>query len=209
MPHVVLLGDSIFDNAAYVAGGPDVVEQLQGILPAPWRATLCAIDGAVVADVERQLPRIPRDATHLVLSVGGNDSLRFLDILDRPARSTAEVLDLLTDIGTTFAGKYRAMLRKVLARSLPTTLCTIYEGALPDPALHRRASFALHAFNDPVMRAALVAGAALIDLRLVCSDPGDYANPIEPSVQGGAKIARAIAAAIGALDGGRRSEVFS
>lgn len=26
--HVVLLGDSIFDNAAYVRGGPDVVAQL-------------------------------------------------------------------------------------------------------------------------------------------------------------------------------------
>ena len=24
MKHVVLLGDSVFDNAAYVAGGPDV-----------------------------------------------------------------------------------------------------------------------------------------------------------------------------------------
>jgi len=28
MRHVVLLGDSIFDNAAYVHGGPDVVAQL-------------------------------------------------------------------------------------------------------------------------------------------------------------------------------------
>ena len=29
MKHIVLLGDSIFDNAAYVAGGPDVVKQLR------------------------------------------------------------------------------------------------------------------------------------------------------------------------------------
>ncbi|HEX6372708.1 MAG TPA: hypothetical protein VF006_27555 [Longimicrobium sp.] len=33
MPHVVLLGDSIFDNASYVAGGPDVVTHLRGELP--------------------------------------------------------------------------------------------------------------------------------------------------------------------------------
>lgn len=33
MPHVVLLGDSIFDNTAYVAGGPDVAWQLRERLP--------------------------------------------------------------------------------------------------------------------------------------------------------------------------------
>jgi len=26
MKHIVLLGDSIFDNAAYVAGGPEVIK---------------------------------------------------------------------------------------------------------------------------------------------------------------------------------------
>src|SRR3712207_2336551 len=45
MSHVVLLGDSIFDNAAYVRGGPDVIRQLQGVLPAGWKATLRAVDG--------------------------------------------------------------------------------------------------------------------------------------------------------------------
>jgi hypothetical protein len=33
MTHIVLLGDSIFNNAAYVAGGPDVVRQLRDVLP--------------------------------------------------------------------------------------------------------------------------------------------------------------------------------
>jgi AraC-like DNA-binding protein len=42
MIHIVLLGDSIFDNAAYVAGGPDVVRQLRDTLPSGWRATLNA-----------------------------------------------------------------------------------------------------------------------------------------------------------------------
>ena len=31
MRRVVLLGDSIFDNAAYVAGGPDVIKQVQAL----------------------------------------------------------------------------------------------------------------------------------------------------------------------------------
>ena len=67
MPHVVLLGDSIFDNKAYTAGGPDVVTQLQGIVPSGWRATLCAIDGATTEGFSRQVAAIP--AGRRVLSV--------------------------------------------------------------------------------------------------------------------------------------------
>ena len=51
MNHIVLLGDSIFDNAAYVGGGPDVIEQLKSILPRDWQATLLAVDGSVTTDV--------------------------------------------------------------------------------------------------------------------------------------------------------------
>jgi hypothetical protein len=29
MGHVILLGDSVFDNAAYVGGAPDVIAQLR------------------------------------------------------------------------------------------------------------------------------------------------------------------------------------
>ena len=38
--HLVLLGDSIFDNAAYVPGGPSVIEHLRRILGGDWRATV-------------------------------------------------------------------------------------------------------------------------------------------------------------------------
>jgi hypothetical protein len=54
-PHVALLGDSIFDNAAYVRGGPDVVAQLREELPPGWTASLLAVDGAVIAGVARPL----------------------------------------------------------------------------------------------------------------------------------------------------------
>jgi len=45
MSHIVLLGDSIFDNARYVPGEPDVVRQVQGTLPGGWRASLRAAGG--------------------------------------------------------------------------------------------------------------------------------------------------------------------
>jgi hypothetical protein len=60
MNHLVLLGDSIFDNAAYVNGGPDVIKHLRSILPRDWQATLLAVDGSVTTDVIDQIAHIPR-----------------------------------------------------------------------------------------------------------------------------------------------------
>ena len=94
MPHIVLLGDSIFDNRAYTGREPDVITHLQDVLPDSWHATLVAIDGAAT-------------------------------------------------------------------RGLPSQ-----------------------------------------------SEPSDYANPIEPSGQGGLKIARAVARAAGAIPGDAGTKVF-
>jgi hypothetical protein len=195
MPHIVLLGDSIFDNATYVDGGPDVVTHLRRQLPDDWRATLSAVDGAVIEDVPRQLGCIPDDATHLVLSVGGNDALGHADLLDKAASSSAQVLGWLDDAARAFERRYADMLDAVLGRSLPLTLCTIYNGNLGPPT-QRRATAALAVFNDVVLRAAAEHRLGVVELRLVCTGPLDYANPIEPSVRGGEKIARAIVRAV-------------
>jgi len=199
MPHVVLLGDSIFDNAAYVRGGPDVVTHLAGRLPAPWQATLAAVDGAVIADVVRQLARVPADATHLVVSAGGNDALGHADLLDRRASSSAQVLGWLADAVDGFEARYRQMLARVLRLGLPVTVCTVYNGNLGPPA-QRLATTALAVFNDAILRLAAEHRLPVIELRHVCQKAADYANPIEPSVQGGAKIAQAIVRSLGAAN---------
>jgi lysophospholipase L1-like esterase len=200
MPHVILLGDSIFDNAAYTAGGPDVVSQLRRLVPGGWRATLLAVDGHRTGDVNRQLAQLPKDATHLVLSVGGNDALSHGDLLTRPARSGAEVLTLLANAAGEFEERYRGLIARLLQTGLPLTICTVYNGNFPDRSFQRIASTALSTFNDAILRVGFERRLTIIDLRLVCDEPADYANPIEPSSVGGAKIARAIAAAVGATN---------
>jgi hypothetical protein len=198
--HLVLLGDSIFDNRAYTAGQPDVVSHLRTVLPSGWRATLCAVDGSITADLPDQVEDIPADASHLAVSIGGNDALMNSDLLSLPVRSTTEALDLFGDRVTLFEANYRAAIGEVLQLGLPTTICTIYNGNFPDPQYARTASLALTMFNDVILRTAFELRLSLIDLRLICTEPGDYANPIEPSGRGGLKIARAIAQAVGALD---------
>ena len=208
--HVVLLGDSVFDNGAYVAGGPDVVAQLRSLLPEGWRATLLAVDGAVTADVARQLGRLPADASRLVVSVGGNDALGQAGVLDEGAGSVAEALDRLAGIRERFWRNYAAMLDGVEARGVPAAVCTIYDGRLPDPRRRRLATTALATLNDTITREAFRRGLPLIDLRVLLNEDADYANPIEPSTKGGAKMAAAIAELVAGRDRGqRRSEVLA
>jgi hypothetical protein len=209
MGHVVLLGDSIFDNGAYVPGEPDVVRQVQARLPQDWRASLCAVDGAVTLDVARQLPRIPRDATHLVVSVGGNDALRRSRVMQQRVFLVADALTQLASEREGFAHDYGAMLEGVMALGLPVALCTIYDARFADPREQRAAVAGLTLFNDVITREAFARRLALVDLRLICNEPDDYANPIEPSAKGGAKIAAVIAQVVAGNTIFPRSQVFA
>jgi lysophospholipase L1-like esterase len=208
--HIVLLGDSILDNGAYVGSGPDVAQQLRKRLPANARATLTAVDGSVTSGVRLQLQLVPADATHLVVSAGGNDAMHYSKVLEEKASSVSEALDKLAEVRERFVADYRAMLDDVAARGLPAACCTIYDPRFPDKTQRRLASVGLTIFNECITREASARGLALIDLRLICRNDEDLANPIEPSVIGGAKIASAIAAFVAEYDWSRgRSEVFA
>jgi hypothetical protein len=192
--HVVLLGDTVFDNAAYVGGTPDVRRQLAAILPKDFQATLLARDGAVMADVAAQLAQLPRDATHLVVSAGGNDALRESGVLDERARSVAEAMNRLAAVAERFGRDYSALLDALARRKLPAAVCTIYEPRFPEADRRRVAAAALTLLNDRITRQAFTRGLSLLDLRIICNEDADFANPIEPSARGGEKIARAISA---------------
>jgi GDSL-like lipase/acylhydrolase family protein len=192
--HVVLLGDSIFDNAAYVGGGPDVVRQVRELIPGGWQASLAARDGAVIAEIPAQMSKLPADASHLVVSIGGNDALKLSLVLYEAATSMTAALERFAALREEFQQSYRAMLKDVLARNIPTAACTIYEPRYPDKRYRRIAATGLCLLNDAITHEAFRAGVTLIDLRLICDSDDDFANPIEPSSRGGAKIAAAIAA---------------
>ena len=210
MKHVVLLGDSIFDNKRYVGDGPDVIDQLKADLPSGWTASLNAVDGSTTLDIAGQIERLPSDATHLVVSVGGNDALKHKDLLDENASSFAEVLDKLGKIKGEFQANYRTMLDGLLAVKLPTALCTIYEAHYRDPDTHMIAATGLSVFNDVITREVFARGLPLIDLRLIVTADEDYANDVEPSVKGGAKIAKVIATLVTTDDfTQKRSVVFA
>jgi len=189
--HIALLGDSIFDNSSYTNGQPDVVSHLRTLLRPGWKASLLAVDGSTTADLPDQLKDITRDVSRVVVSIGGNDALLNADILILPVASTREALLLFGQRVATFEESYRRALAAVLKRVPDTTVCTVYNGNLPDDQAPA-ARVALMLFNDVILRTAFHWRLSVIDLRLICSEPSDYANPIEPSGSGGEKIARAI-----------------
>jgi lysophospholipase L1-like esterase len=185
------------------------VAQLKEQLPGGWQATLLAVDGSVIRGVRTQFARLPADASHLILSVGGNDALGHARLLEAPARSVAEALTMLARAADDFEREYQLMLEDTLSRRLPAAVCTIYNPRFAEARMQKLAVTALCVFNDTIIRAAFARGLPLIDLRLICTDDHDYANPIEPSARGGAKIAAAIKRVVTGHDFSRgRTEVF-
>jgi hypothetical protein len=139
MPHLVLVGDSVLDNAAYTRGGPDVVSQVRGLLPPGWEATLLAVDGSTTDHVAAQLGRLPNQATHLVLSVGSNDALMHLRILEAPVSSMARAIETLADMASDFERRCRLAIAACLDAALPLAVCTVYNGWFDDPTFQRLA----------------------------------------------------------------------
>jgi lysophospholipase L1-like esterase len=210
MTHIVLLGDSVFDNAPYVAPGQEVTAQLRRRLPAGWEGTLLARDGAVLAGVTAQMGQVPSGATHLFVSAGGNDALGFVGVLGDRVGSVGEAMGRIAAIRGEFAQRYRRMLDGVLRAGRPTAICTIYDVRYPDRMLREAAVTAVTALNDVITREAGRRGLPLLDLRTLLDDDADFANPIEPSAQGGAKLARAILEVVEQHDFAvRRSTVFA
>jgi hypothetical protein len=150
------------------------------------------IDGNVVKNVQTQILDLPHDATHLFISEGGNDAFLNADVLQMKVSSSAEVFDKLADLASAFEKHYRNMLQAVLNLNKPTCICMIYHPRIDEDFAQKIAVAALATFNDVIIKQAFLAGVPLIDLRLVCNEDSDYANAIEPSDEGGAKIAKTI-----------------
>ena len=209
MKHVILAGDSIFDNGIYVKSGePDVSSQLQGLMDEGDKVSLLAVDGHVINNVEGQLRNLPNDTTHLVISVGGNNAIRILNELSRATRNIGDGFLTFHDFRESFESDYVEMLTNALSFNIPTTLCTIYhpcfnhsdmervsdymEYGVKSETIQKMAMTALPIFNDVIFQEAVNFNLPVIDLRLIFNDKSDYANPIEPSAIGGQKMAKVI-----------------
>lgn len=192
MGNVVLLGDSIFNNVNWVNEELTVIEHLRNILMDKWQVTLLAVDGSTTEDIDSQLHKIPKDASLLLVSIGGNNALQNIGRLFQPTKITIGELEGFSDMVTVFQSAYSHMLKKVLKLQLPTAICTIYHPFFPISQWQKSILSALTFYNDCIIREAIKSHLPILDLRFVCTDAADFTNSIEPSALGGKKIALAI-----------------
>ena len=124
-PHKGLVGDSIFDNEAYVEGGRSVVEHLQDLLRDEIDVTLLAIDGSFANEVPQQLERQRGpNVARIIKQLGGAKHL----------------LNLLAALQGKFRLNYREALGALEKSSLPvaplqyTTASRIFAPAISPPS---------------------------------------------------------------------------
>ncbi|HEU6451539.1 MAG TPA: GDSL-type esterase/lipase family protein [Gemmatimonadaceae bacterium] len=190
--NLVLFGDSILDNAPYTGALPDTTTHLRRLLPG-WSVDLLAQDGAAMADIPFQLHDLRAPVSVAVLSVGGNDAVEHVGLLEPRTIDSAQLLRELLHVADDFQERYESVARDVAAVAERTIVCTIYEVQLEPRPYAELARVPLALLNDRIVRTAGRLGLDVLELRSVCTDPADFVKQIEPSPQGAEKIANAVA----------------
>lgn len=192
-PQLFLLGDSVIDNGAYVgAGEPNVPAQVAAMLPG-WDVTSRALDGSLTPNVLAQARDLPTSAA-VFLSTGGNDALDHIGLLSgADPLLFSEAMAKARELREAFRSVYAPLLDSLADRQVlvATTYNPRFTGA--EAALQPAAEGALSFFNDVIQQEALARDMAVLNMARLFNEEADYANPIEPSAQGGLKLAGAIA----------------
>ena len=194
--YVSLLGDSIIDNKVYVGEGElSVTEHLQ--YNSSSNFTMIAVDGDTTEDVlENQLDNLKEPVSHIVLSIGGNDLLQNLHLLQDETSGMKFALEKSSELIGEIQENYTKILEHLSQYDAKVLLCTVYEGDLKSDVLladyDKAGQAMLKMHNDTVYYLASKFDVDVLELRNIFTNKEDYANPIEPSHIGGEKLAKSI-----------------
>ena len=137
--------------------------------------------------------------TLAVFSCGGNDALRFRasEDMQQHVHSIIRAMEVLLPHLKQFEEDYERALWELTNtyEKKNVRVCTIYNNIpVDDVEITESLLLALRLFNDVITEQANSYGVGVIDLRNICTESSDYSymSPIEPSHQGGEKIAKAI-----------------
>ena len=194
--YVSLLGDSIIDNKVYVGQGElSVTEHLKHNSSSNF--TMIAVDGDTTEDVlDNQLDNLKEPVSHIVLSIGGNDLLQNLHLLEDETSGMKFALEKCSELVDEIQENYIKILERLLQYDAKVLLCTVYEGDLNSDVLlaeyDKAGQAMLKMHNDTVYYLASKFEVDVLELRNIFTNKEDYANPIEPSHIGGEKLAKEI-----------------
>ena len=179
---IILLGDSIFKNNAYVPYGSSIETQLKN--KAPKKELLClAQDNSSIMDVYKQVEQIPEEynnsKTRIFLSVGGNDILQnyVYDYND------VDNMDLLKN---GFA-EYKKLIEAIKTK-MPNAKLLVLDIYYPDNTRFKDFYPVISEWNKLIYEYAKTQNIRVIKISSTLKDADDFSFAIEPSSIGGNKI---------------------
>ena len=207
---IYLLGDSVFDNAPYVKPGGSLIEIMKNQFDL--EAELLAVDGNKIEHLPEQMRQIDKtnlEHSHFFFSAGGNDILPVKNEFSHQVGSLGDGLSHIYDFQKDFAKKCEEYLQCVnflLEKGAKVGVFTIYEGSFNEVTVKRAVSAGVSIFNDVLYRTFYKLNNShknfrMYELRELCHEKEDFANPIEPSAKGAEKIARFIKAEVQSENG--------
>jgi len=175
---VILMGDSVLNNANYVPAGKSVYDSLKSKLS---KVINLAKDGATISDLYGQLDKIPVDLnnsnTYIFISAGGNDILN-----KRTELSSTEIRRLFDS--------YMEFL-KALRTKLGSAKINILNLYLPSNPRYQSYKTSIDQWNQLINQSSSKIGEMynVIDLHGLLTSPDDFVYDIEPSESASDKIA--------------------
>lgn len=182
---VILMGDSVLNNANYVPEGQSVYDYLKQQLS---NVINLAKDGATINDLYGQLDKIPvklnNDNTYIFISAGGND------ILNKRTKLTTNQIKELFDTYMNFL--------KALRVKLGSAKINIINLYLPANPRFQSYKTAIEQWNDLINKNSTKIGEMynVVDFHALLTSPDDFVYDIEPSESASNKIANLITLAI-------------
>jgi hypothetical protein len=95
-----------------------------------------------------------------------------------------------------FEKEYGELVDKLLSFSLPLTIATIYAGWFENEISRKKVNSALCIFDDVIYRIGFRYGLLVLDLREICYEEAHFTQTIEPSAEGGRRIAMVLSQSV-------------
>lgn len=177
---VILLGDSVLNNANYVQSGDSVYDKLKQKLS---NVLNLAKDGATIVDLYSQLDNVSVDlnkqSTYIFVSAGGND------ILNKNIRNTNDIKHLF-DTYFNFIKSLKAKMNNISINVL-----NLYVPSNPSYNDYRQS---IEQWNKLISDNSDNIGLTynVLDIYSLMNSPDDFVYDIEPSDTASAKIANLI-----------------
>jgi hypothetical protein len=180
--NIILLGDSIFKNNAYVPYGLSIESQLEN--NAQGQEVLClAQDNSSITDVCEQVEEIPEDynnrRTHIFLSVGGNDILQNYVY----KYNDYDNMEILKACFT----EYKKLI-KTIQGIMPEANLTILDIYYPNKSRFKSFYHVISEWNKLIYDYAKRNNIRVIKISNILTNADDFSFAIEPSAIGGNKI---------------------